>query len=472
MPGSIPSPSITLTITPPGGSPGTYSKYLTYNGSYQQMTITQNFGRQGDTAVLPLVDDWGGQAEPTFYIPVLSQVSVYDNNAAQNIFAGVVTDPALVVTSPTRNEWNLSCIDYTFYANNAIVYGTFNGQTIDQIAIALTAQANCGITAASTAAGGFVSPAPSISTLTFNYTTLSKAWQTLAQLASQSAPYGWYVDENLAFHFVNPDTAQNSGVTFTTTPTTGGSTTEGHFLYDSTFQYEWDGTSIHNYILVQGANQTITQNPYLLPTTPTDKWQSNGTDNAWALRYKFASSELLVIGDIITEVQVVTPGTTPTGQTPWTVQQNANGQYFLATTSVPGAGTEIQFWYDYQQQIIATASDPESEAEYAGPNHGVYAEYINDTTLTTFQMALARALREITEYSFAAERITFTSSEDFLGYVRAGQTLQIVNRFVPDSQNSYSWGLNDQFLCTANSITFGGGGRGGYRQMKITAVRV
>jgi hypothetical protein len=471
MPGSIPNPSLTLTITPPGGSPTNYSGNLTYNGSVQQATITQNFGRQGDTAVLPLVDDWGGRTTPNFYIPVLSRVSLVDNVASQNIFAGVVNDPGLIVTSPTRNEWKLSCTDYTFYANNVLVFGTFNGYTIDQIMIALTEQANCGISAASTANGGFVSPAPSINTVTFNYTTLTKAWQVLAQLASQSAPYGWYVDQNLALHFINPATALNSGVTITTSPTTGGSTTEAHLIPDTTFLYEWDGTSIHNQILVQGATQTITQNPAVI-LSPTDQWTSDGVQSAWPLRYLFSSAEQLLIGGVQTSTEAITPGEAQQTNAAWTIQQNANGQYFLITSSVPSAGTSIEFWYDYSQNIIAQASDAQSQTLYNGPNRGIYAEYINDTTLTNFQMALARALRERTEYAFAAERVTLNTSWDFMGYIRAGYLFQFVNRFVPDSQNSYSWGINDTFICTANTITIGGGGVGGYRQMKMTAVRI
>lgn len=471
MPGSIPSPSLALTITPPGGSPTNYSNNLAYNGTGQQLTINQNFGRQGDTAVLPLVDDWGGRTTPNFYIPVLSQVSLTDNVASQNLFAGVVSDPALVVTSPTRNEWTLNCTDYTFYANNSLVFGTFNGYTIDQIVIALTQQAACGVTAVSTADGGFVSPAPSVNTVTFNYTTLAKAWQILAQLASQSAPYGWYVDQNLQLHFLNPTTALSSGVTITTNVTTGGSTTEGHLIPDTTFQYEWDGTSIHNQILVQGATQTIPQNPIVV-TTPTDQWISDGVQSAWPLRYLFDSAEQLLVGGVDISTDAITPGQPLQPGDVWTIQQNANGQYFLITSSVPSAGTSIQFWYDYNQQIIAQASDPGSQSLYTGPNNGIYAEYVNDTTLTTFQMALARALRERTEYAFAAERVTLDTSWDFMGYVRSGQTFQFVNQFIPDSQNNYSWGLNDTFICTANSITVGGGGVGGYRQMKMTGVRI
>lgn len=459
-------PNLTLTITPPGGSPSDYTRYLTYAGANQECTITQNFGRQGDTATMVLIDEYA--TAPNFYIPVLSQISLQDNYAGTNLFAGVVTAPKLVVTGPNRNEWSLACTDYTFYADNSKpVFGTFNGQTLDQVAISLTAQANCGITAVSTAAGGFVAPAPAVSTISFNYTSLSSAWRTLAQLASQSAPYGWYVDQNLAFHFFNPTTALNSGVTFTTTPTTSGSLVEGHIYLDSNFGYTWDGTTIHNLILVQGSTQTIQQ-----PNTgaATDTWLSNGVQPSWPLKYTPANVVQLTVGGVqVSNITMLNPGTSAQAGQTWTVGQNANGQWFLNTTSVPGSGTSIKLWYNYLQPVIAQASDAASQAAYTGPNHGIFGEYINDTTLTTVQMALARALRERTEYAFAAERVTFTTSEDWLGYIRAGQTFQFVNRFIPDSNNSYTYGINDQFIVIANTVNFV---QGGYRQMNITAVRV
>ena len=153
-------PSLTLNITPPGGTATQYQNWLAYDGHQQQMQITQNFGRQGDTATLPLVDEY--VSSPNIRIPVMSQVSLYDNNCSKYLFAGVVTNPALEVTSPNRNEWTLACTDYTFYADNAIVHGVYYGWTVDQIVIDLTRQANCGISAASTSAGGYVAPGPQL----------------------------------------------------------------------------------------------------------------------------------------------------------------------------------------------------------------------------------------------------------------------------------------------------------------------
>lgn len=463
---SIPgTPNITVTITPPGGSPTDYTTYLAWGEANQQMTITQNFGRQGDTAVIALVEEHTGT--PVVHIPVMSQISLTDHTAGVNLFAGVVNDPILQVDGPTLNEWDLNCTDYTFYADNAIVHGIFYGFTADQIIISLVQQANCGITAVSTRNGGFVAPGPVISAYVLNYNPLSTAWRQLATLAGSATPYGWYVDQNLELHFFDSSSAQSSGVTFTTAPTAAGllSTTEGHIKLDSSFQYEWDGTSVENKILVQGANQTINGGS---PSTknPTDVWQADGSQSAWPLRYTVSSVGTLEINGVKTTVITATKGTVATG--PWVVEENAIGQWFLVAATAPSSGASIKIWYTYQVPVVAQAQDPASIATYTGPNRGIFGRYISDSSLTTVPMALARAMQTRTEYAFAVERTVFNTTEEFLGWVRSGQTCTINNQLVYDVQNN-QWGVNDTFILISNTVTFT---IGGYRSMNPTAVRI
>lgn len=464
------APNLTFTVTPPGGSATNYTTRLAFSGASSQISINQNFGRQGDTATFVLVDDWSqpGQSGPSLVIPAMSQVKLVDNTAGQTLFAGVCNSPQLTPVAATRNEWALLCTDYTFYADNAIVHGTFNGLTVDQIIVSLTQQAACGISAATVHNGGFVAPGPTIASVVINYMTLSDAWRKLATLASQVTPYGWYVDENRRLHFYDSTTALPSGVTFTTSPTSSGagSLTEAHFDWDQTSSYQWDGTSVRNRILVQGANQTIAAGP--VTGTPTDSWRGNGTQFSWPLRYTVTGSPILKVGGVTQPVTIVNAGSTGTGT--WQIQQNAFGQYFLTnTTGAPADGTKIQIWYSYQVPVVARANDYPSQALYTGPNGGVFTEYILDTSLSTVPMALARAMRQRTEYAFAVERMTFSTTPDWFGWIRAGQTCTITNSYVPDSQNNNAFGVTDTFLITGNSVQFG---FGGYRSMQLTAVRI
>lgn len=461
----VPAPNLTFTVTPPGGSPIDYSNRLAWAGAGQLPAITQNFGRQGDTATFPLVDEY--VTTPHFSIPMYSQVKFVDVTLGLTLFAGVVNHPHLAVDGPGSSEWQLQCTDYTFYADNAVVQGTFTGQTVDQIVVALTKLANCGITADTVANGGFVSPGPQLASFVTNYTTLSAVWRKLATLAGQFVPFGWYVDENLALHFFDATTATNTGVTFTTAVTTEGSTTEGHIQSSGGFGYEWDGASVRNRILVQGANQTINYGDTNHP--PTDTWVGNGVQNSWPLRYTFTGTPVLHVGGLNTAASVVMTGATGTGS--WQIIQNNAGAWFLTNTDVGGVneGVVIKIWYNYQVPVVAVVNDLGSQAVYTGPNRGVYTEYINDTSLTTVPMALNRAMRERTEYSFAAERVNFSTSEEWVGWIRAGQLFTMVNQFVPDAQNNFSMGINDIFIVTSNSIAFT---PGGYRQATITAIRL
>lgn len=461
-------PNLTFTVTPPGGSPVNYTTKLTFTGSSGQMGISQNFGRQGDTAQFVLSDDYSVSGTPSLIIKAMSQVKLVDNTAGLTLFAGVCNDPQLQPASPTLNEWQLNCVDYTWYADNAIVHGTFIGQTVDQIIIALTQQANCGISAAKVANGGFVAPGPTLASFVLNYDTLANAWRKLATLAAQVTPYGWYVDENRALHFYDSTTALPSGVTFTTSPTAAGlgSLTQAHFDWNASGTYEWDGSSVRNRTLVQGANQTIPHGP--VTKAPTASWRGNDVQTSWPLQYTVTGSPILKVGGTTQPVTIVSSGAAGTGT--WQIVQSSIGAYSLINTvDAPSDGTLIQIWYDYQVPIVAQANDYPSQALYTGPNRGVYSEYINDTSLTTVPMALARAQRQRTEYAFAVERIGFSSLPSFFGWVRAGQTCTIVNQFVPDAQNSYSWGVNDTFLVIANSVQFGAAG---YRTMQLTAVRI
>lgn len=460
---SVPRPNLTLTITPPGGSPTNYTQYMAYDGANQQLTITQNFGRQGDTATIALVDEYA--TTPHILIKVQSQIKLVDNAIGVTLFAGVVDDPSLMITGPNRNEWTLQCTDYTYYADNSQpITGQFIGLTTDEIVVELTQQADCGVTAATVADGGFVAPGPQLPSVSIPYSSLSAAWRTIAQLAGQVTPYGWYVDENRALHFYDATSAQDSGVTFTTTPTVAGSATEGHIGLDDQNTYEWDGTSIHNLILVQGANQTI-YSP--VSGNPTDTFRADSVASQWPLRYTVDFIDQLKVGGSTVTATMVEAGATPTGV--WNVIQNANGAWFLTTTNPPGAGVLIKIWYDYEVPVVAQAQDTNSQATYSGPNRGVFGEFVSDQSLLTTSMALARAQRERQEYGFAVERATFSTTEDWIGWVRSGQVFQYINRFIPDAQAGYSIGINDDFLAIQNTVTFG---EGGYRTMLMTGVRI
>lgn len=463
----VAAPHLTLTVTPPGGAPTDYTTHLAWAGTQQTMTITQNFGRQGDTSLLPLVEDYAALGTPSIAFLAESQVSLYDNTAATNLFAGVANSATQsIIVNKTLNEWDLACVDYTVYADNRPVHGIFYGWTVDQIVISLVQQADCGITAASVADGGYVEPGPQLASYVLNFNPLSTAWRQLANLAGSTTPWGWYVDENLELHFFPGTEALSSGVTFTTAPTVAGSLTEGHILLDSQNANQQDGTMLSNRILVQGANQTISYGS--TSNTPTDTWLADGTQTAWPLRYTVTGTPILHIGGVSTTVVVADKGSTASG--PWVIEQNSIGQYFLVAASAPSTGTEIQAWYDYLVPVVAQASDQASIDRYTGPNGGIFGQYVSDSSLTTVPMALARAQQLRTEYAFVVQRLSFNTSPDWIGWIRAGWSCVVADpeALLYDPQAD-AYGFTDTFVIVANTVTFGDGG---YRSMQITSVRI
>lgn len=481
---SVPPPDLHLVVTPPGEPPEDLVRYLAYSGTQQEMQVTQNFGRQGDTALFPLQAEHDGTSLP-FTVPPMSQVALIDSIAGQTLFAGVVTDPALCPRGANLAEWDLACTDYTIYADAAVVrWPASDVQASDQIITDLTNGARCGISAKTVRDGGYVAPGPDMPELAMGYMALSAAWRKMATYMGQVVPYGWFVDENRHLHFYDQNSALDSGVTFTTKPARAGSLTEGHIMLDTQFKYEWDGTSLRNRVLVEGSKQLISPN---LDGNPTDQWLADGYSTAWPLRWTVASGgtpvttssayppapgqippAVLYVGGVYTQVSKARSGTVQT--TPWAIVSNTGGAFFLSAQSPPPAGTEIQIWYTYEAPIVAQATDAVSVAQFSGaPNRGIYAKFVNDSGLTTMPMALARAMQDRTEYAYPVERVTFNTSPDFMGWVRAGYTFTLDCALVPDSGRGWAMGVNAPFLVIANTVTFG---TGGYRKCLVTAVRI
>lgn len=449
------TPQITFSVTPPGGATIDLSDQLAYDGTQGQLTITQNFGRQGDTATITVVDEFVGT--PTFSIKVLSDVLLRDTAIGTALFAGVITDVQLAVTGPNRNEWILQCTDYTFYADNATVACNYGTATVGAIVASLTNSARCGVTA-SLAPSGFVESGP---TIEGGYASaggsLSDSWKALAQLAGGQTPFGWYVDENRALHFTSAAVSSKPVAAFSTDPADG----LGQVLLDGQFTYEWDATSMHNRVTVAGGTTTIKAST---DVAPVDLWLADGIATAWPLRYAPASGLRLAVQSVTLPVSLVQPGgTVPSDQ--WSVQINASGVAFLVAPAAPESGVSIELWYDYSESVMLTIDNTASQVTYPGPNSGVLSEYISDSSLTTAGAVSARADQELAEYAWPVERVTFTSADSWTGWARAGQLITLTNQMIPHDSGY----LDGTFLIIQNTVRFT---QAGYRQMQIVAVLV
>lgn len=492
-----PSPNLALYITPPNKPTINFADFLAYSGGRNQISVSQNFGRQGDTASINLVDgnySYGTPpnmvVSPTFTIPAYSQVKLIDLNALAHygsddqasIFVGYVSDPMLYINSPNEAEWSLSCVDYTGYANASIVQGLYEGIPMGDAVVDIVKKANCGIKAALVTQGGHVEIGPNLPRTIIHYTNLTNALQKISKMSSSQSAYGWYVDSELNLHFYDQQQATSSGVTVTDTPTAAGyfSFTEAHIDQSQGFQYEFDGTSLYNRALVVGASKTITTS---LKKAPTQTFTADGSQTSFKLSHvpdtavrntttttKTTLPAVTVNG--IGQTVSVYDGTTPVTDQ-WTIEQNDDGSWSLKVTpnhgTIPSAGSKVSVWYRYKITITAQADLKQSQVSIGGPNHGIFSTVVNQTSIDSTAAAYQRATRELAEYGHPQERIKFTTTPEFVGIWRAGQTFILDSQFLLDSQNGFTPGLKAKFMITQQTCTVA---QGGYRQWQVTAVRV
>lgn len=509
-----PLPQISLTITPPGGEePFNAAPFFAWAGASNRSTISSNFGRQGDTATLVLVDDYSADVPgfsvapgtPHFAVPPYSSILLVDEDpevvaqpAGGVIFSGLVTNPQFRWISPGRVEWTLQCVDYTAYADGSIVQGIYSGIPADDIIVDVTAKADCGISALPVSQGGHVYPGPLIPLANLTYGKLSSHWTTLATLASQSAIYGWYVDQTRSLWFYNQDEPFTSGITVTDQPAQIGDTSvsECHIDRSQIWSYEWDGTTFYTRCVVEGALITVSyEHAKAVKGTipPTDSWVGNGLQSSWPLSYQpvisaltlkaaagivstigstaISGAPLLYVGKTLQTV-AINDGTTQI-TAPFQFVQAANGLWTLQVTpgigQIPGDGVPIRLWYRYQNPVIAQADLFAQQAAIGGPNGGVFAEFVKDQSLTSVPAAFQRATAQLQEYGAPQERITFYTSAEWVGWLHVGQTFALEASMIPDSQRSFQLGLSGNFFVIQQMVGFK---PGGYRSTQITAVRV
>ena len=499
---NIALPNIKCYVTRVGETvPKDLSAYFAYNEDGASNSITQNFGRQGDTGTFTLVDPFYSKqingvtvVSPSFVVPTFSRVKVVDQSIAALtdawkynygvLFQGYVSNPTLMITSPTKAIWHLTVMDYTGYMNASIVHGQYEGLKMEDLVVLLVKMADCGIKAETTAKGGYVSPGPVIPRLVFTYQTLADALKKVSRMASSSSAYGWYVDDDLNLHFYDQQQAPSSGITVTDTPTTGISFTECHIANDGSLKYELDGQSVFNRAVVVGSTTTIRPKPPINPVTgrtekhsgpPTDRWRSTGAQASFPMSFVpdvKADTPLLLVNSNQLGISFNDGSAVPT--TPWMIVQAPNGTWTVqvnaaAKGKVPPAGSIIEIWYPHQTTITATANDHPSQLKIGGPNKGVFATPINQRSINTVSGAYARAKREVAEYGRPQERISFTTTSEFIGTWRAGQTFQLNSSLLLNTQKGFTPPLNARFVITQSSLSITDQG---FRTWSIQAVRV
>lgn len=418
--------------------------------------IDQQLSRRGDTFKCSLWDEHATSAL-TFVPKALQTITLKDLSLNTTLFAGVITQPKYLHHGPNLAEWQLDCLDWTYYADTTIVTGDYFNQAADAVVKTLVTQRNIGLTT------NHVQSGPQLPRIKINHLTLSEAITRVSQYASQGSDYSWYIDENLDVHFFNPSQITPTGSYFTDN-LSDNSANAIHYKADSSFDYLWDGTTVRTRATVRGAD--------IVPSTAqVDSFVGNASSSAWPLTYPPSSSPSfsLTVGGTSKTVQT-DQGGTPTTQ--YIVTQMPSGQWFLRTGTdpTPGSGTVLQLTYFYALPVQTQVDDFGLESAYGGPNGGVFEVYIADSEIRDVGTAKARGQREVQEYAPIQERVELETSEDFTGHIRAGTILGFTNVIVPNSVNGYAPGFSDvNFLIIQNKIT---GIPGNHRAYAVTGVRV
>lgn len=426
-------------------------------------SISQNFGRQGDTASFSLYDEHDDGVQ-NFFVPPLATVELTDISIGEILFGGLVSTPELERLSPNLNRWNLSCRDYTYFPDNVIVAAQYLAMTADDIILDLVNhQSASGIIAQPTSMGGFISPGPVIPAVQINYITLSQALNLIGQLASTTTSYAWYIDEGLNLHWFDELQVPAPTITFTDAAVNPSSIIGG---YLSSNKYQWDGTSIRTSAIVQGATYNGQQ---------IDNFTGDGTTTSWQLTFPAdttqISSAILTVGGTSQTVGQNQPGNPPTTDFVFT-QDPMTGIWYLQTgvAPTPAFGVAIVLQYVYVAPVVTRYDDYSSQARFAHlANKGIFQEYISDSSILTISSAQLRAIRETQEYALPQERTVFTTPEVWPGHIRAGNAFDFVSSTISDSARGFAPGLNGTFIVIKETIS---GKLVGYREYGITGVRI
>jgi hypothetical protein len=424
--------------------------------------VQEEYGRQGATAYFVLHDEFlisaslPHETNLTLVTKPMSQIVFTDPDIDVILFAGLLTDPTFVFLAATLAEYQLNCRDWTYYSDTRLVTASYLNKTVKYMVADMVNNSNTGLTPDPDMPDG-----PVVNAVQFDHVALSDSIDQLSQLASWQSDYAFWVGYDLILHWGNELDSPVSGVTVTDAVTTSPTSTLAFIDLAQQFTYEWDGTTLRNSCTVRGASKSQSQ---------TDMWGGDGTTTSFPLSYDLDQSGALTltVGGVGKTISVSSDP--PTATTQFVLIQAPNGQWFLAlgTSGVVGSGQAVSLTYTASIPITGKYTNPESVAQFDGPNGGVYEIFLADNTILTSQVAYSRARSEVQQFGDVLERFTFSIAENWPGHLRTGDAFYANMAYLPDSRNNWIVGIDDYYIVVQNTIN---GVQGGRRRYDIVAVR-
>ncbi len=353
--------------------------------SITDLKISDNINNQVDTC------DFVVEKTPLHtYVPALNDEIIITRDGTR-IFGGVITtmQDRLIGTSTLRYE--VTAIDYTFFLNRKLVTERYEDTTIGAIIDDLVTKYAPDFTTTNVLA------TVDVASIAFNRITMSECLRKLADLVN----FNWYVDYFKDIHFFA-----------TAGETAPFSITDGNFIQDS-LSITKDITQLRNRVIVQGGD---------LPTgLRTIKLAGNGETTTFSTQFKFATLPTVLVNGVAQTVGVEYLNEDTGFDCMW----DFNQKYIRFTTgNIPPAPTSpavtnIDITGDPLAPLIVNIPAAASIAEF-----GEYQFAITDTSISTEEQAIERALAELRAYSGSIAEGEFDTYRPGL---RSGQVVRVTD---------------------------------------------
>lgn len=340
------------------------------------------------------------------YVPTIGrEVTVYHGDT--KVFAGNIVKVNLTADDFKIIRYNVECNDYGRRLDRYLISDTWSSTSIETIINSIVADKGLGSEGFTT--NNVVAPTV-LSSIAFNYEPFSTVLTKLADLVN----YDWYVDYDKDIHFFAKDENQSP---FDLEDDTGT------FIFN-TLKITKDNSQIRNVIYVRGGEY--------LGSNFTSEFISDGTQNVYALPYRYDSLRLSVTGEVfdggVDGVDIANN---------FDYMWNKDEKFVrFRGDRIPNASSNIRISGEPFLPVRTKVRDSVSIADMASAEggSGVYEHLVIDPTINSKEAARDRAKAELLSYSDTLNEGEFQTYRDGL---KAGQQINIT---------SAAYDLNEDFI--------------------------
>lgn len=285
-------------------------------------------------------------------------------NLGVRIFAGTIIDISRSMSSSRVENYQVKAVDWTKQLDRNLVIQRYNNKTVNAIITDIRNKYAVGFTVTN------VDCPMVISSITFNYATVSEAIQRLAEACN----YFWYVDYNKNIHFFDKNKK----------PAPFNLTDINNTYVFNSLSLKDDLSQIRNKVRIRGGE--VEGDPRI------ETHDGDGVKKIFALANKFASLPVVKVNGVVQNVGVEFLGE----ETAFDVFWNFNEKYirFRDTKEPPVGANNIEVSGVPLIPIIVELVDYASVSSF-----GVYEFYKKDVSIRSVEEARRFALAELEAYS-------------------------------------------------------------------------